>query len=101
MIVPQYPEPDWLVKYANSNPGRLLIMSEYAHIMGNSLGNFKEYWDVIENNPNLQGGFIWEWIDQSIDTIKNGKRIMAYGGDFPLEGPVQQNFSDNNFCVKG
>jgi beta-galactosidase len=76
-------------------------MSEYAHIMGNSLGNFKEYWDVIENNPRLQGGFIWEWIDQSIDTVKNGKRIMAYGGDFPLEGPVNEDFSDNNFCVKG
>ncbi|HWJ26736.1 MAG TPA: glycoside hydrolase family 2 TIM barrel-domain containing protein, partial [Flavisolibacter sp.] len=101
MIVPQYPSPNSLKRYASSNPGRLLIMSEYAHIMGNSLGNFKEYWDVIENNPNLQGGFIWEWIDQAIDTVKNGKRIMAYGGDFPLEGPVPQNFSDNNFCVKG
>jgi beta-galactosidase len=76
-------------------------MSEYAHIMGNSLGNFKEYWDAIENNPKLQGGFVWEWIDQSIDTVKNGKRIMAYGGDFPLSGPVDENFSDNDFCVKG
>lgn len=101
MIVPQYPDPDWLVKYAESNPSRLMIMSEYAHIMGNSLGNFKEYWDAIEHHPNLQGGFIWEWIDQSIDTVKNGKRIMAYGGDFPLSGPVPENFSDNNFCVKG
>lgn len=101
MIVPQYPGPSWLKRYAHSNADRPLIMSEYAHIMGNSLGNFKEYWDVIEHNPNLQGGFIWEWIDQAIDTVKNGKRIMAYGGDFPLEGPVPQNFSDNNFCVKG
>lgn len=101
MIVPQYPSPDWLKEYSESNPSRLMIMSEYAHVMGNSLGNFKEYWDVIENHPNLQGGFIWEWIDQSIDTVKNGKRIMAYGGDFPLEGPVPVNFSDNNFCVKG
>jgi len=101
MIVPQYPSPDWLKRYSESNPSRLMIMSEYAHIMGNSLGNFKEYWDVIEHNPNLQGGFIWEWIDQSIDTVKNGKRIEAYGGDFPLSGPVPENFSDNNFCVKG
>jgi beta-galactosidase len=101
MIVPQYPDPNWLKRYAGRNPDRLLIMSEYAHIMGNSLGNFKEYWEAIENNPNLQGGFIWEWIDQSIDTVKNGKRIMAYGGDFPLEGPVPQHFTDNNFCVKG
>ncbi|MCU7552579.1 DUF4981 domain-containing protein, partial [Chitinophagaceae bacterium LB-8] len=101
MIVPQYPSPDGLVQYAAGKPNRLLIMSEYAHIMGNSLGNFKEYWDAIENHPNLQGGFIWEWIDQAIDTVKNGKRILAYGGDFPLEGPVPNNFSDNNFCVKG
>ncbi|WP_084239581.1 glycoside hydrolase family 2 TIM barrel-domain containing protein [Pedobacter africanus] len=101
MIVPQYPDPNWLKRYANSNPDRPLIMSEFAHIMGNSLGNFKEYWDVIESQPNLQGGFIWEWIDQAIDTVKNGKRINAYGGDFPLAGPVNEDFSDNNFCVKG
>ena len=101
LIVPQYPSPAWLKRYAASKPDRLLVMSEYAHIMGNSLGNFKDYWDVIETSPNLQGGFIWEWIDQAIDTVKNGKRIMAYGGDFPLEGPVPHNFSDNNFCVKG
>jgi beta-galactosidase len=101
MIVPQYPSPAWLKRFASGKPDRLLVMSEYAHIMGNSLGNFKDYWDVIEANPNLQGGFIWEWIDQAIDTVKNGKRIMAYGGDFPLEGPVPHNFSDNNFCVKG
>ena len=101
MIVPQYPSPDWLVRYSKSNPTRLLVMSEYSHIMGNSLGNFKEYWEAIESNPNLQGGFIWEWIDQSIDTVKNGKRIMAYGGDFPFNEPTNQNLSDNNFCVKG
>lgn len=101
MIVPQYPSPNSLGRYAQRNPDRLLIMSEYAHIMGNSLGNFQEYWDKIENTPLLQGGFIWEWIDQSIDTVKNGKRIMAYGGDFPLSGPVDENFSDNDFCVKG
>jgi len=101
MIVPQYPDPDWLVRYSTGKEQRPMIMSEYAHIMGNSLGNFKEYWDNIEAHPRLQGGFIWEWIDQAIDTVKNGKRIMAYGGDFPLEGPVDQNFSDNDFCVKG
>jgi beta-galactosidase len=101
MIVPQYPSPDYLPYYSKSTNTRPFIMSEYAHIMGNSLGNFKEYWDAIESNPKLQGGFIWEWIDQSIDTVKNGKRIMAYGGDFPLSGPVDENFSDNNFCVKG
>lgn len=101
MIVPQYPSPAWVARYANGKATRPLVMSEYAHIMGNSLGNFKEYWDVMEGGANVQGGFIWEWIDQAIDTVKGGKRIMAYGGDFPLEGPVPHNFSDNNFCVKG
>lgn len=99
--VPQYPSPNYLPRYSASKNTRPFIMSEYAHIMGNSLGNFKEYWDAIENNPKLQGGFVWEWIDQAIDTVKNGKRIMAYGGDFPLSGPVNENFSDNNFCIKG
>ncbi|NIG55168.1 glycoside hydrolase family 2 TIM barrel-domain containing protein [Chitinophaga sp. Cy-1792] len=101
IIVPQYPSPGSLIKYSQRNPDRPMIMSEYAHIMGNSLGNFQEYWSAIENNPYLQGGFIWEWIDQGIDTVKNGKRILAYGGDFPLSGPVNEDFSDNNFCVKG
>ncbi|MEH6309008.1 glycoside hydrolase family 2 TIM barrel-domain containing protein [Olivibacter sp. CPCC 100613] len=101
MLVPQYPGPDYLKYFSSKVQDRSMIMSEYAHIMGNSLGNFKEYWDVIENNPSLQGGYVWEWIDQALDTVKNGKQIMAYGGDFPLEGPVDQNITDNNFCVKG
>ncbi|MEO7264606.1 MAG: glycoside hydrolase family 2 TIM barrel-domain containing protein [Ferruginibacter sp.] len=101
IFCPQYSSPDGLLHYSKSDARLPDIQSEYAHIMGNSLGNFKDYWDVIENNPKLQGGFIWEWIDQSIDTVKNGRRIKAYGGDFPLEGPVDENISDNNFCVKG
>lgn len=101
IFCPQYFAPDDMLNYSKSDAKIPHIQSEYAHIMGNSLGNFQDYWDVIENNPKLQGGFIWEWIDQSIDTIKNGKRIKAYGGDFPLEGPVDENLSDNDFCVKG
>ena len=101
MYVPQYPTPEELETYAASHPPKLQIMTEYSHILGNGLGNFKEYWDVIESKPNLQGGFIWEWIGHTIDTVKNGKRIMAYGGDFPLSGPVDENFSDNDFCARG
>lgn len=101
IFCPQYMSPASMLRYAKSDARMPQIQSEYAHIMGNSLGNFQDYWDVIENNPKLQGGFIWEWIDQGIDTVKNGKRIIAYGGDFPLEGPVDENLSDNNFCVKG
>ncbi len=101
VICPQYPSPDWVANWGRSKEVRPLIMSEYAHIMGNSLGNFKEYWDAIESTAGVQGGYVWEWIDQSFDTVKNGKRIMAYGGDFPLTGPVNEDFSDNDFCVKG
>ena len=101
VICPQYPAPSSVAAQRNSKDGRPYIMSEYAHIMGNSLGNFKEYWDAIETTPGVQGAYVWEWIDQAFDTVKNGKRIMAYGGDFPLEGPVDENLSDNNFCVKG
>ncbi len=101
LMVPQYPAPSSMISYSKSNPEKLMIMSEYAHIMGNGLGNFKEYWEAIRNYPYLQGGFIWEWLDQSIDTVKNGNRILAYGGDFPLKGPADNNLSDNNFCVKG
>lgn len=105
IICPQYPSPKNMASYGTSNnPAytRPYIMSEYAHIMGNSLGNFKDYWDAIENTPKLQGGYIWEWIDQGIDTIKNGKRIIAYGGDFPFDNPVDPVLmSDNNFNVKG
>ncbi len=101
VICPQYPSPRGVASQANSTDGRPYIMSEYAHIMGNSLGNFKEYWDAIENTPGVQGAYVWEWIDQAFDTVKNGKRIMTYGGDYPLEGPVDENLSDNNFCIKG
>ena len=57
---------------------RPVLTSEYAHCMGNALGNFKEYWDEIDSNPRMLGGFIWDWVDQGI--IKDGK--VLYGGDF-------------------
>ncbi len=100
ILAPMYLSPEMLQQRAK-NEKRPVVMCEYAHIMGNSMGNFKDYWEVIESTPGLQGGFIWEWVDQSIDTIKNGKRIKAYGGDFPFDQPVDNNFSDNNFCIKG
>ncbi|MDP4290046.1 MAG: glycoside hydrolase family 2 TIM barrel-domain containing protein, partial [Bacteroidota bacterium] len=96
IYVPQYPSPEYLESYSKSNPDRPMIMSEYAHIMGNALGNFKEYWDEIENHPYLQGGFIWEWVDQAIYFQKDGKKVFGYSGDWgtPLN-------NDHNFCVKG
>ncbi len=75
---------------------RPIMLCEYSHAMGNSLGNFKEYWDLIHAHPNLMGGFIWDWIDQGLQmTADNGQSFFAYGGDF---GDYP---NDNNFCMNG
>lgn len=74
-----------------------LIQCEYAHAMGNSEGGFKEYWDLIRKYPKYQGGFIWDFVDQSIRwKNKDGKEIYAYGGDFnDYDSPDDRNFCDN------
>ncbi|MFD2036953.1 glycoside hydrolase family 2 TIM barrel-domain containing protein [Belliella marina] len=97
IIVPQYPHPQSMARYAESNPKRPYIMSEYAHAMGNSLGNFKEYWEVIKKYPVLQGGYIWDWVDQGVYLEKNGKKIFGYGGDWGPDGTP----SDDNFLING
>lgn len=75
---------------------RPVVTSEYAHAMGNALGNFKEYWDEIYNNPRMLGGFIWEWADEGIFKKRDdGKTMVAYGGDFG-DAP-----NLGAFCVKG
>jgi beta-galactosidase len=75
---------------------RPIVECEYAHAMGNSLGNFQEYWDLMHAYPNLIGGYVWDWIDQGITTKdENGKEYFAYGGDFG-DKP-----NDNNFCMNG
>lgn len=83
-------------KYAANNPRKPLIQCEYAHAMGNSEGGFKEYWDLIRKYPSYQGGFIWDFVDQSLRVKRDGGWIYAYGGDFnPYDA------SDNNFCDNG
>jgi beta-galactosidase len=77
---------------------RPMIMVEYAHAMGNSTGNLQDYWDVIERYPKLQGGFIWDWVDQGLlKTNENGEKYWAYGGDYGEEGMP----SDGNFNING
>ena len=77
---------------------RPMIMCEYAHAMGNSTGNLQDYWDVIEKYPKLQGGFIWDWVDQGfLKTNENGEKYWAYGGDYGDEGIT----SDGNFNING
>ena len=74
-----------------------LIQCEYAHAMGNSMGGFKEYWDLVRKYPKYQGGFIWDFVDQGIHKVgSNGKLIYAYGGDFN-----RYDASDINFCNNG
>jgi beta-galactosidase len=76
--------------------GRAFLMNEYAHAQANSLGNFQDYWDVIEQHPMLIGGFVWEWVDQTPYKVGgDGKRSFAYGGDFGDEP------NDGYFCCKG
>ena len=86
------------LKYCEDDSmNRPLIQCEYAHAMGNSEGGFKEYWDLIRKYPNLQGGFIWDFVDQSCRWKgKDGVMIYAYGGDFN-----RFDASDNNFCDNG
>lgn len=98
---PMYPSHKKLEKYGELYEGdvhaRPLIMVEYAHAMGNSLGAFKEYWDVIYKYGVLQGGFIWDWVDQGLETQKNGKKIWAFGSDFGGKDTP----TDLNFCING
>jgi len=92
-----YPRVDTLAQLA-VKPGetRPLIMCEYAHSMGNSTGNLKEYWDTIEANKRLCGGCIWDWVDQGIRKYTpEGVPWFGYGGDF---GDIP---NDNNFCING
>lgn len=82
--------------YARNNPQKPYILCEYSHAMGNSCGNLHKYWDLFDKYDVLQGGFIWDWIDQAIKTkTEDGIEYLAYGGDFG-EKP-----NDGNFCGNG
>jgi beta-galactosidase len=125
VFAPMYMRPRAVAAYGSAPRPRPLIQCEYAHAMGNSTGNFREYWDLFYGNPQLQGGFIWDWVDQGIRTrvpaagarqdrperallpgpeFEGGFRrvdtrgtYLAYGGDFgPLDVPT-----DYNFCMNG
>ncbi|MCP5039664.1 MAG: DUF4981 domain-containing protein, partial [bacterium] len=97
VICPMYPSVDEIIRWARkARDNRPLIMCEYAHAMGNSSGNLGEYWDAIEAHHGLQGGFIWDWLDQGIRcTDERGRSYWAYGGDFG-DAP-----HDANFCING
>ena len=97
MYVPQYPSAGWLEKIGKQGSDRPVAPSEYAHAMGNSTGSLWDQWKAIYKYPNLQGGYIWDWVDQGILTHdENGRPFWAYGGDFGTNMP-----SDGNFCCNG
>jgi len=94
---PMYMRVAATVKYAQSNPERPLIQCEYAHAMGNSCGGLQDYWIAIEQYPALQGGCIWDWVDQGFrETDDKGRMYYTYGGDYGENMP-----SDNSFCLNG
>lgn len=96
IFCPMYPNVKKLENYAKDNPTRPSIMIEYAHAMGNSVGNLQDYWDVIEKYPALQGGYIWDWVDQSLEYLdEDGKPYLAYGHDFHPDLPTDGNFLNN------
>ncbi len=97
VIAPMYPDIENLKKWSKlSTDYRPLICCEYSHAMGNSNGNLKEYWDAFENLPGLQGGFIWDWVDQGLLNLDDQNReYWSYGGDYGDEP------NDKNFCING
>ena len=98
IVAPMYVRPYWLERYATTGPKKPFLLVEYAHAMGNSVGNLADYWAVIDSHPRLQGGFIWDWVDQAMRaTDERGREYWAYGGDF---GPAGMR-NDGNFLVNG
>ncbi|MEQ8472575.1 MAG: glycoside hydrolase family 2 TIM barrel-domain containing protein [Marinoscillum sp.] len=98
IFVPMYAGIEKMETYAQNYSDRPLIQCEYAHAMGNSLGNFQDYWDLIYQYDILQGGFVWDWVDQALlKKTASGEEYYAYGGDYgPADVP-----SDGNFCNNG
>jgi len=98
VFFPMYARIQILKDYGSQKREKPLILCEYAHAMGNSVGNLQDYWDVIHASAYLQGGFIWDWVDQGLKkTTEDGQTYFAYGGDFGPRGTP----SDGNFCING
>ncbi len=97
MYVPQYPGATWLENIGMNGSDRPIVPSEYSHAMGNSSGNIWGQWQAIYKYPHLQGGYIWDWVDQGLlQKDKDGREYWAYGGDFGVDAP-----SDGNFLCNG
>lgn len=97
LVDPMYASIEAIIRFAvDSTDPRPLILCEYSHAMGNSNGSLNEYWEAFETYHGLQGGFIWDWVDQGLKKIdENGNEYWAYGGDFGEE------IHDFDFCCNG
>ena len=89
---PKYSLNGWVALPDESRP---IILCEYAHAMGNSLGGFSAYWHAFRAHPRLQGGFVWDWVDQGLLSYDGNEQFWAYGGDF--DDPI----NDRQFCING
>ena len=96
IVGPMYASVLRTVEYAEEdNYDKPVILCEYAHAMGNGPGGFSDYWDVFYKYERLQGGFVWDWIDQGLkQTTADGQQYFAYGGDFG-DSPHDKNFNIN------
>lgn len=93
---PMYADYEWCRRYCESNPSKPLIQCEYAHAMGNSMGGFDTYWDLVRKYPNYQGGFIWDFVDQALVRYEaDGKPTFLYGGDFNNYDATDNSFNSN------
>jgi beta-galactosidase len=91
-----YPSVEWLIRRGQSDSTKPFILCEYAHAMGNAVGNLKEYWDTIERYEPLIGACVWDWVDQGLrKKTPDGKEFFAYGGDY---GDTPNS---GNFCING
>ncbi|KJF96270.1 beta-galactosidase [Photobacterium angustum] len=96
IVCPMYPTLERLEEFAHKGDTRPMIMIEYAHAMGNSLGILGDYWEIIDKNTNLQGGFIWEWMDHALElTNDRGQKFWGYGKDYHPTMPTDGNFMND------
>ncbi len=100
MYVPQYPSAAWLESVGKRGSDRPVVPSEYSHSMGNSTGNIDLQWEAIYKYPNLQGGYIWDWVDQGLaETDDQGRFYWSYGGDYGTNTASDGNFNDNGLVL--
>ena len=98
IFFPMYDDIEEISAFADTVSDKPHILCEYAHAMGNSVGNLIDYWETFQKYPNQQGGFIWDWVDQTILKLDStGREYWAYGGDFGTE--FTEN--DSNFLANG